>query len=293
VTEALRVLIIEDSPTDAKLVASELRRTFPFLDVERVEDAGSMRAALLEKAWDVVLCDWSMPTFSGPAAMALMKEIGLDTPFIYVAGSLREEAVVEALRSGAHDYLVKDQLSRLPAIVEREVREGRFRADLRRRRAEQDRFFDLSLDLLCIAGFDGYFKRLNPAWQLALGWTTDELLAKPWLDFVHPADREATVVAGQGLESGITTVSFENRYRHREGDYRHLSWKAVPYQAEQVIYAIARDVTERQAMEEELRRAHRELERRLAEETEALRLAHQALAAAKGTVGTGKGWRVA
>ena len=83
-----------------------------------------MRAALSTRAWDSIRCDWSMPRFSGPAALRLMKERGLDVPFVFISGTLGEEGAVAAMRAGAHDYMLQDKLSRrLPMVVEREVRE--------------------------------------------------------------------------------------------------------------------------------------------------------------------------
>src|ERR1700692_974206 len=85
---------------------------------------------------------------------------------------------------------------------------------------ELERLFTLSLDLLCIAGFDGHFKRLNPAWDRTLGFTLEELLAKPYLDFVHEDDRAATITEARRLATGDDTVSFENRYRCKDGSYK-------------------------------------------------------------------------
>jgi PAS domain S-box-containing protein len=127
--------------------------------------------------------------------------------------------------------------------------------DLKQAREEADRYFTLSLDLLCIAGSDGYFKRLNPAWEKALGYTTAELLAKPFLDFVHPDDRPATIQEAEKLGKGQDTVSFENRYRCKDGSYRSLLWSATPFAEQQLIYAVARDVTELKRAQEERRQS--------------------------------------
>ena len=136
---------------------------------------------------------------------------------------------------------------------------GRF---LERKRAEEelDRFFSLSLDLMCVAGFDGYFKRLNLAWQRVLGYTTDELLARPYLDFIHPDDRSPTTREAGKLSGGSQVIAFENRYRAKDGSYRWLEWAGVPYPNEQVIYAAARDVTERKEAKETIARYSRDLQ---------------------------------
>jgi PAS domain S-box-containing protein len=123
---------------------------------------------------------------------------------------------------------------------------------IERKRAEEelDKFFTMSLDMLCIAGNDGYFKRLNPAWEKTLGYTREELLARPWVEFIHEDDRAASAAQASNLERGHDLVSFENRFRCRDGSYRWLLWTATFDPAGQRIYAIGRDVTERRRAQE-------------------------------------------
>jgi PAS domain S-box-containing protein len=133
---------------------------------------------------------------------------------------------------------------------------------LERRRAEEelDRFFALSVDLLCIAGFDGYFKRLNPAWQQVLGYSIDDLCGVPYLEFVHPDDRAGTLAQAEKVASGAHLLQFENRYRAADGSYRWLSWTAAPYPDEESIYAVARDVTDDKAAADRLAQFARDLD---------------------------------
>ncbi|WP_406694444.1 PAS domain S-box protein [Singulisphaera sp. Ch08] len=126
-----------------------------------------------------------------------------------------------------------------------------------RNRAEEvmERLFNLSLDLICIAGTDGYFKRVNPAFHHVLGWAERDLIAQPFLHFVHPDDVEATLREMQTLSTGVPTTSFENRYRNIDGTYKHLVWSASPELRTGLIYGIARDVTQAKLAERELQRA--------------------------------------
>jgi PAS domain S-box-containing protein len=110
--------------------------------------------------------------------------------------------------------------------------------------AERDRFFDISQEMLCIAGLDGYFKQLNPAWEKVLGWTIEELKSRPFSDLVHPDDRVPTSSERQRLRLGGASLDFENRYLTRSGEYRWLSWRAIAVPERGLIYAVARDVEE-------------------------------------------------
>jgi PAS domain S-box-containing protein len=149
----------------------------------------------------------------------------------------------------------------------------------RRRAAERgvEQIFDLSLDLLCIAGLDGHFKRVNPAFERTLGYTTQQLLSRPFLDFVHPDDRAQTVAAMEMLERGEKVIQFENRYMCSDGSTRWLQWSTRPMPDESLVYGAARDVTDRRRAADELRETHRMVEasrdalRLLADEQAALR----------------------
>ena len=112
-----------------------------------------------------------------------------------------------------------------------------------------NRVFDYSLDMLCVAGFDGYFKRISPSFERILGWSEAELLSKPLFDFIHPDDREATRRIAQTHEEGQEAIRFENRYLCQDGGYKWISWNAHPIVAEKLIIGVARDVTERKQAE--------------------------------------------
>ena len=127
----------------------------------------------------------------------------------------------------------------------------------RRSAQEREKLFALSLDLICVAGFDGYFKQVNPAWTKTLGWSTDELLARPWMSFVHPEDQQTTREAGERLASGESVIEFENRYQCRDGSYRLLSWNSFPLVPEGIIYAVVRDLTETRRLQERLQQAEK------------------------------------
>jgi two-component system, sensor histidine kinase and response regulator len=123
-----------------------------------------------------------------------------------------------------------------------------------------DRFFRLSLDLLCVATFDGYFVRVNPAWKTLLGHSEETMRQSPFMDFVHPDDRDATIRAMSALVTGEHVIDFENRYRASDGSYKWLQWFSVPFPKQGLVYAAARDITDRKAADQELRRLVKELE---------------------------------
>lgn len=118
---------------------------------------------------------------------------------------------------------------------------------------DMEEFFELTLELMCIAGYDGYFKRMNPVWTRVLGYSTEELMAEPYLNFVHPDDREQTIAIGtRAVKEGLDVFSFKNRYRCRDGSYRTLAWTTAPSLKRQLLCAVARDVTDGDREQERL-----------------------------------------
>jgi PAS domain S-box-containing protein len=110
---------------------------------------------------------------------------------------------------------------------------------------QRDMMFKYSVDMLCIANFDGYFKFLNPAWNKVLGWSNAELLENPWLHYVHPDDLDRTIEATKKLANGEVLLFFENRYQCKNGNYKWISWNSAPFTDQKLIFAVARDITEK------------------------------------------------
>jgi PAS domain S-box-containing protein len=168
------------------------------------------------------------------------------------------------------DFLRPEQVAAVNAIarhVSGEVRRHAQFVVLQTEIAERTRtadelnsLFQLSIDMLCIAGFDGYFKRINPAWERTLGYTQQELLSRPYLDFVHPDDRESTLREAAKLSGGGNVIAFENRYVCPDGSFRWLAWAAASMTDQQLVCAAARDITERKLAEEDMQRYARDLE---------------------------------
>jgi PAS domain S-box-containing protein len=125
---------------------------------------------------------------------------------------------------------------------------------------ERDRYFDLSREMICVAGFDGYFKTINPAWKWTLGFSTEEIMARPFIELVHPDDRTATLAEAEKLKNGGEVIYFENRYLCKDGSWRWFAWSARPAVPLQLIYATARDVTERKMAQEKIECLNAELQ---------------------------------
>jgi PAS domain S-box-containing protein len=129
----------------------------------------------------------------------------------------------------------------------------------------EERFFALSVDLLCHLDYSGHFRRLNPAWERTLGWSLEELQSRSFIEFVHPDDRERTLAQNGLVRDGVQALAFENRYLHKDGSCRWFRWNAAPDVGQQVIYSVARDVTVEREAAAERERLVAELQAALAE----------------------------
>jgi len=177
----LNVLTVEDSEDDALLLAREFKKGGLDAEFTRVDTPEALRSALGEKLWDIVFCDYSMPHFSGMAALKLIREIALDVPVIFVSGTMGEDVAVEAMHAGANDYLMKDNLKRLVSAVERELRNAIMRAE--RKRAEESHArlataVEQATETILITDLQGTIQYVNPAFEKISGYTRAEALGQ-------------------------------------------------------------------------------------------------------------------
>ena len=205
----LRVLVVEDSEDDTEILIRELTRGGYDVRFWRVETREAMAAALGEETWDIVISDYSLPRFSAPDALTVMKDSNLDLPFILVSGAVGEELAIPVLRSGAHDYVTKDRLARLVPAVQRELREQEERQ--RRREAEdiirqRERFYrsliENAHDGILITNEDGVIQYISPSVHRVIGREKDLRTDRNLLDFVIPKVRPRLNQAAANLVGG-------------------------------------------------------------------------------------------
>lgn len=156
----LRILLVEDSEDDARLLLREIQRGGYEVEAERVETAESMRAALERQPWDIIICDFSLPRFSAPKALELLKQTNIDLPFIIVSGTIGEESAVNALKAGAHDFIIKGNFARLIPAVQRELKEAEVRRERRERERELEAIALVSSHLRTAKTFSEMLSRL-------------------------------------------------------------------------------------------------------------------------------------
>ena len=199
-TIPLRVLIVEDSPDDVTLLVRILRKGGFEPSFERVETEDSMRSALLEKPWDIILSDYRMPTFDGLRALAVLKETGLDIPLIIVSGTIGEEIAVEAMKAGACDYVMKGNLPRLIPAIQRELKEAASREEKKkgeRNLQESEEKYRSLVESISDVIFEidkqGMLIYVSPVIQNVLGYEAEDFIGKSFLEFVHPGDRDLLI----------------------------------------------------------------------------------------------------
>jgi two-component system cell cycle sensor histidine kinase/response regulator CckA len=259
----LNVLVAEDSEHDAELLIWQLRRSGYEPMWERVYDSDTMRAALARGPWDLMISDSSMPGFSAPAALAILRDGGFDIPFIIVSGTIGEEAAVAAMRAGASDFLLKDKLARLAPVVDRELRDSKVR--LARRKAEDDlrssegryrSLFESIPQPMWVVDVETLaFLAVNEAAVGHYGFSRDEFATMTLAD-VCPAE------SPQALRASVLKPVDEKQiwhHRRKDGSDVTVEIKAhdLTFENRQARLALLTDVTERQRLEEQLRQAQK------------------------------------
>jgi len=264
----LRVLIVEDSEEDTLLIVRELKRGGFDPIHERVETAESMKAALSKKTWDLILADYSMPHFSGLEALKLSKESGLDLPFIIVSGLIGEDVAVEAMKSGAHDYLMKNNLTRLIPAIQQELREVEVRRELKHseialQEAEKRyrQVVENATEIIYTVDEKGNFTYGNPAGLKVTGYSLAELRSFNYADLVLPEHRERVmeIYINQFCQR-IPTTHVEFPFISKTGKIIWFSQNSsLVIEDEKVVgfHMIARDITERKQAEERLQERER------------------------------------
>jgi diguanylate cyclase (GGDEF)-like protein/PAS domain S-box-containing protein len=263
-SQPLRVLLLEDRPDDADLITEHLRRAGLAANFERVDTQAGF-AAKLQPGLDLIIADYSLPQFSAPRALEMLKERDLDIPFIVVSGTVNEEAAVAAMRSGAHDYVFKGNLSRLLPAVDREVRAAAERKAARVAQQEYLRrlgsIFDSALDAVVTMDAGGVITDWNPMAEKIFGWLKSEAVGRTVADTIIPERYREPHRRGLArfLETGkgpVLNTRTELEGLHRDGHEFpiELSIGATPSVHGFVFSAFARDITERRRSEKAVRR---------------------------------------
>lgn len=222
----LNVLIIEDSEDDALLIVLELRRSNFNPVWEQVETADELRTMLATRNWDVIVADYRIPGFNAPAALEIVKQSQLDIPFIVVSGKIGEQLAVEMMKAGAHDYVMKDNLIRLPEAVRRELREAQIRlerqqtaAALEASEARLRLVTENMSDLVCLHDSNGTYLYITPSSQALLGYSSKELNGRKPDEFLHPEDKANGILDFSNPDIVCTLEPVTYRMRTNSGEY--------------------------------------------------------------------------
>jgi len=268
----LRVLIVEDSEDDALLVIRELKRGGNDVTFKRVETAEAMTAALVKQAWDIIISDYRLPHFSAPESLELLHQSCLDLPFIVISGTIGEETAVEMMKAGAHDYLMKDNLTRLVPAIERELREAEVRK--KRKQAEEalkeseenlKAYLENAPDGIYINDLKGTFLYGNKRAEALMGHKREELIGKSFLK-LKLLQGKYLAKAGKLLAlnaMGRPTGPDEFELMRKDGNRISVEINTTPIKQEKrtVVIGLVRDITERKQAEDKIRESRDYLER--------------------------------
>lgn len=269
-SKPIRALIVEDVEDDALLLAAELKRGGYEVVFERVDTAAAMRNALQQKAWDIILCDFTMPYFNGAAALQLAKEAGTEAPFIFVSGTIGEDVAIEAMKSGAQDYIMKTNLARLAPAVERELHEVQTRRESRQaetamRESEhkyRHLFEALGDAVFVIVEESGRIIDTNARAENLLDRTRTDILGSNQAQIFAPLNGQPGFNSLRAVANGERPGGCELEVFRHDGHRLpvHASASRIELYGRPLLLTLLRDVSERNRMDGQLRQLSRAVE---------------------------------
>jgi DNA-binding NtrC family response regulator len=174
--ECLRVLNVADSEDDTRLLLRELERSDYEIAHERVENVAALRTALDRQSWDILFCDFNLPAFGSETALEIVKKRDLDLPFIFISETLGEDVAVQAMKAGAHDYVMTNNLARLVPAMKRELKEAKAWRLSRQKNQEEANLLDLAHDAIFVHRLDEKIQYWNKGAEQLYGWTAEEAI---------------------------------------------------------------------------------------------------------------------
>jgi len=261
--KTIKVLVVEDSEDDTRLAMLTLRRAGFEPSYRRVQDADSLLAAISEERWDAVLSDSRLPTFSGVEALRLFRKSGLDIPFIFVSGTIGEETAVEAMKAGASDYVMKENLARLAPALERELQQTEMRAERRQAQRDRDRHFDLlqaiadnTEAVIYAKDLHGRYLMVNRRFLDLFHLSSDAVIGKNDSELFPPQTASALRSVDRRVVVAKAPVTEEEVVPNDGGPRTYLSVKCPLRDRDGRVlgvFGISTDITERKRAEDALR----------------------------------------
>jgi PAS domain S-box-containing protein len=222
----LNILAIEDLEDDLFLLLRYLKKNGFIITHTRVDNEVDLREALNADGWDIIISDYSMPQFTGLKALEIFKEYKIDIPFILLSGTIGEEIAVEAMKKGAHDYIMKDKLSRLIPAIERELKESKIRRErteainkLKESEGNYKSLVENALDIIFVVSKDGVVTSANNATKRILNIEKENLIGKHFKEIVHPDDFDYVLERLQGTLLGKSKGEYEVRIKKQDNSY--------------------------------------------------------------------------